>query len=213
MNTNGSLLNENEISKLLEIKLDSLKFSFQGTNEKTYSEMRYGQSYSKLVDTVKLFHKLRGNRPYPYLHITTTITYETPEMIKAFTDELSPFVDSIGIGHTNLTHISSEQTKLPAEAKILLDDLKNQQTISKEYRRCNEVYDKLSINWDGSVTCCCGDYDNYMIVGNLNESSLQEIWQNSQQLKYYRLMLSEFRHNELPLCKTCYDTIALRKPK
>ena len=213
VNTNGSLLNKNNINRLLEVKLDSVKFSFQGTDEKTYSEMRYGQSYNKLVDTVKLFHKLRENRPYPYLQINTTVTYETPEMIQSFKDELSPFADLIEVGKTNLTHISAEQTKLPEEAKKLLDDLKTQQTIKKDYRRCNEVYDKLSINWDGSVTVCCGDYDNYMIVGNLNETSLQDIWHNSRQLKYYRSMLSEFKHEELPLCKTCYDTMALRKSK
>ena len=30
---------------------------------------------------------------------------------------------------------------------------------------CNEAFDKLSINWNGDVTLCCEDYDNFMIVG------------------------------------------------
>jgi radical SAM protein with 4Fe4S-binding SPASM domain len=174
--------------------------------------MRYGQSYKKLVDTVKLFHKLRGGLPHPFLHITTTVTYETPEMIQAFQEELSPFVDSIAVGHTNLAHISFEMTKLPEEAKELLDNLKNRQTINEVYSRCNEVFDKISINWDGSVSACCGDYDNYMVVGNLNETTLRDIWQNSLELKNYRDMLKNFRHKELSLCKTCYETIPLRKP-
>ena len=211
MNTNGSLLTEEKIQALLDLRLDSLKFSFQGTDAKTYSEMRYGQSYERLVETVQLFHQLRGNLPWPYLHITSTVTYETPEMIQEFTNELLPFVDSIEIGKTNLSHLSSEQTRLPKEAKKMLDELKNRQTINKEYKRCSEVLGKLSINWDGSVTACCGDYDNYMIVGNLHDSSLQEIWNESRELKTYRSMLKRFKHEELPLCKTCYETISLGK--
>ena len=82
LGTNGSKLNEQVILQLLEMKLDSIKFSFQGVDEKTYSEMRYGQSYEELVDTVKLFYKMRGDLPYPFMHITTTVTYESPDMIK-----------------------------------------------------------------------------------------------------------------------------------
>ena len=36
LNTNGQLLNERLIKKLVELGLDSIKFSFQGVNEKTY---------------------------------------------------------------------------------------------------------------------------------------------------------------------------------
>jgi len=88
--------------------------------------------------------------------------------------------------------------------------LKNSESLEKIYKACNEVYDKLSINWDGTVSACCGDYDNYMLVGNLNKSSIQDIWQNSMELKQFRDMLNEFRHSELPLCKNCYDTMNLK---
>jgi MoaA/NifB/PqqE/SkfB family radical SAM enzyme len=212
INTNGSLIDRGAILKLLEIKLDSLKFSFQGTDEKTYGEMRYGQSFGKLINIVKMFHELRGSLAYPYLHASTTVTYETPEMIQSFKDLLAPYCDLVTVGHTSLSHISSEQTKLPEEAKVLLDNLKCAESIEREYKICNEVYDKLSINWDGTVSACCGDYDNYMIVGDLAKESIQDIWKNSDKLKLFRSMLSEFKHTELPLCKNCYDVMNLRTP-
>jgi len=212
INTNGSLLDKDEINKLLEMKLDSLKFSFQGTDEKTYNEMRYGKSFTKLVNTVKLFSELRGSLAYPYLHASTTVTYETDEMIQSFKDLLAPYCDLVTVGHTNLSHITSDQTRLPKGARKILDDLKCAESIEKRYKTCNEVYDKLSINWDGTVSACCGDYDNYMIVGDLSRTSIQDIWKNSEKLKLYRSLLSEYRHSELPLCKTCYDTMDLRVP-
>ncbi len=212
INTNGSLLDQAGILKLLEIKLDSLKFSFQGTDEKTYGEMRYGQSFSDLVNTVKLFSELRGDLEYPYLHAATTVTYETPEMIQSFINLLEPYCDLVTVGKTNLSHISSEQMKLPEEAKQLFDHYKEVESIEKIYKTCNEVYNKLSINWDGTVSACCGDYDNYMIIGDLAKSSLQDIWQNSKELRHFRSLLSAHKHADLPLCQYCYDVMNLRSP-
>jgi MoaA/NifB/PqqE/SkfB family radical SAM enzyme len=211
LNTNGSLLDENTITELLELKLDSIKFSFQGTDEKTYGEMRYMQSFGKLADTVKRFSELRGGLAYPYMHAATTVTYETEEMIQSFKDLLTPYCDLVTVGHTKLSHISSEQTKVPAEAKKLLDNLKSAESIEKTYKICNEAYDKLSINWDGTVSACCGDYDNLMIVGDLNKTSLRDIYKNSEELRNYRAMLAAYRHAELPLCRNCYDTMGLMK--
>lgn len=40
INTNGSLMDENQMQALMDIHLDSIKFSFQGADEGTYNEMR-----------------------------------------------------------------------------------------------------------------------------------------------------------------------------
>jgi len=134
-------------------------------------------------------------------------------MVQAFKDLIIPHCDLLTVGFTNLSHISSEQTSLPDQAKKLLDNLKNTESISREYKVCNEVYNKLSINWDGTVSACCGDYDNYMLVGDLTQQSIRDIWKNSEELKRYRTLLSNYRHEELPLCKNCYDTMNLKATK
>lgn len=73
---------------------------------------------------------------------------------------------------------------------------------SKHYIPCPEVFSKLSVNWDGTVSACCGDYDNKMLVGDVKEDSLGRIW-HSTKMRYYRKMLEEMRHSELPLCRNC----------
>jgi len=72
----------------------------------------------------------------------------------------------------------------------------------QKYKPCPEVFCKLSIDWDGKVTACCGDYDRIMTIGDVKESSLKEIW-NCDKMNYYRQMLTDFRHAELPLCRCC----------
>ena len=73
---------------------------------------------------------------------------------------------------------------------------------AKEYKPCPEVFCKISIDWDGKVTACCGDYDRIMTIGDVKENTLKEIW-NCEKMNYYRKMLTDFRHAELPLCRCC----------
>ena len=172
--------------------------------------MRSGQSYQKLVETVKLFHSMRGHLQYPFLHITTTVTYESPYMIQVFKEEVMPYVDSVQVGNTNLSRVNTDIMQVSEELKKMFTKLKKSESVNKKYARCVEVYEKLSINYDGSVSACCGDYDNLMIVGNLNEATLKDIYHNSQELKQYRKMLDEYKHGMLPLCKSCYPPINLK---
>ena len=188
-NTNGSFLDEEKMKHILDIKVDSIKFSFQGTNEKTYGEMRYGESFDKLVQTISKFSKLRGDRPYPYIHASTTITYESAEMVEKFKVLLSAYCDYVTVGNTNLSNIMPHIEKIPKKYKAILQKIKTEERISNIHGQCNEVFAKLSVNFDGSVTCCCSDYDNYMLVGDLNaykSMGIFMIWQYSEKLKYYQ---------------------------
>jgi MoaA/NifB/PqqE/SkfB family radical SAM enzyme len=58
LNTNGQILNEHLINELLAAGLDSIKFSFQGVDERTYQQMRQDSSFKKLIENIKYTHKL-----------------------------------------------------------------------------------------------------------------------------------------------------------
>ncbi|MBV4421994.1 radical SAM/SPASM domain-containing protein [Clostridium tyrobutyricum] len=208
-NTNGTLLTEEDIKQLIEIELDSIKFSFQGVDEKSYSEMRNSNYYNSLLDKIKLVHKMRGNKQFPYIHVASTITYETKNQINDFKKNIQEYCDLVTIGRTVLEHIDIDKVKLSLDKKDMLKELKTKESvIKKHYNCCPEIFDKLSINWNGDVTACCRDYDNKMLVGNINESSLIDIW-NSDKINSFRKILGENKYDKLELCKTCYDYMAL----
>jgi radical SAM protein with 4Fe4S-binding SPASM domain len=198
------------IEALCDIPLSSLKFSFQGVDAKSYNEMRNTDFFTGLVDTISRFAAVRGDRDAPYLHVSTSITYETPEQVAEFAALLKPLVDKVSVGHTVLDHLDMNTIRLrPAELETL-QWLKTQQTLVKEHPECPEVYDKLSLNWDGSVSACCADSDNLTLIGDLKKQSVTEIWR-SESLQEYRKVLARHGHDELPLCKTCYNYAGLYK--
>jgi len=210
LNTNGQLLNEPFIEDLINSGLDSIKFSFQGADEKSYQEMRQDSCFKKLIENIKRMHETRGEQMLPYIHISTTTTYETDDEIKRFKDEIFPYSDLITVGKTKLEHIEIEKTKLNKSQKELLTELKNKESRAKErLKKCPEVFGKVSIDWDGQITACCSDYNREMIIGDIKEDSIYNIFHNDIVNKY-REILRKKEFEKIPHCSRCFDLMSIQ---
>ena len=211
INTNGSLLDEAQMQRLLDIHLDSIKFSFQGADEGTYNEMRAGGDYSRLLGIVRKFHELRGSNQYPYIQISTTLTGETAEQVESFKQDVGAYCDYYNIGYTKLTHLDVGAMKIDDVEKEKIRHLQELETIHHSFRPvCNEAFDKLSVNWNGDVTLCCQDYDNFLLVGNILDSDIKEIF-NSNATKIYRQTIAKGEYGKIKCCSDCYETVPLTK--
>ena len=104
------------------------------------------------------------------------------------------------------------KTKLSDYGKERLIWLKTKESLIKKHTECPEVFDKLSIYWDGKVTACCSVYDNKMVIGDILINSVQQIW-NSDKLNHYMELLVNMRHEEMICYRTCYDTMSPRIPR
>lgn len=69
---------------------------------------------------------------------------------------------------------------------------------------CPEVFSKLKINFDGSVSACCSDYDNLMLVGSIYKETIKEIW-HGPRMQHYRKLIIEGKNWGLPLCRDCFE--------
>jgi len=202
--TNG-LAMKDDMEALIDVGVDSLVFSFQGATKEQYEIMRQNRQYDKLKANVLRMIELKGDRSKPFIHISSTMTNESKKEVDDFVNYWGHIVDSVGTGKTNLSRLSSHQIK-SFEAIGKLEVLKKQETIKKYYRPCTEVYQKLSVDWDGKVTCCCGDFDNFLTVSDVTQSTLFDIWNNSREVKIFRELLDKNLHKCLTLCSTCYHT-------
>jgi len=211
INTNGSLLSEDYMDAFIGIPVDSIKFSFQGVDRRSYREMRNIDFFDGLLDRIRVLSERRGDRRRPYIHVCTSITYETPEQVQAFSKRVAPYADQISIGRTVLEHIDIPATRLSEEDRRTLQHLKEQESVVKKRLDCPEIFDKLSINWDGTVSACCGDYDNLMLAGDVKQNSLHEIWYSDAINRFRRLLIAD-RHDDLPLCRFCYDALETQNP-
>jgi hypothetical protein len=49
-----------------------------------------------------------------------------------------------------------------------------------------------------------------MLVGDIRENSLAEIWQ-SEKMNTYRKIIAARRYDAIELCSICYDTMGLQR--
>lgn len=181
INTNGSFMDYDCMRAIIRTKLDSIKFSLQGLDCIEYAKFRGVDKFVPLLESVKQLKQMRGNKPTPFIQIGTTTLSATTEDIKEFKQTYKDYADNIVVGVTR--------------------DLVNG-PLSQCHGNCPEVFDKLSIDWDGHVTACCGDWNRVMVLGDLYHNTLENIW-NGKTLSDYRKMLAAGRHGELELCRRC----------
>ena len=199
--SNGLLIKESDMKSLINLGVDSIVFSFQGATKEQYEIMRNNNKYDRLKMNVLKMVELRKDKLKPFIHISSTMINETEEELKKFIKYWENIVDSVGNGRTNLSRLSAYY-----KGKEDFDFLREIETIKKGYRTCVEVWQKLNINWDGKISCCCADYDNLMMVGDMNKDTLYNIWNNSEELKLFRKLLDKKMFKSLSLCSNCYHT-------
>jgi len=199
---NGLAITEKQMQSLVDIGLDSLIFSFQGATKEQYEIMRDNTRYNELESNIMKMVSYRGINNSPFIHVSTTVTNESPEEINKFVKYWGNIVDSVGVGKTDLSRLDYNQMTKCDKLKAI----RSQETLTKQYRPCTEIYQKLSIDWDGKATCCCWDYDQYLPIGDVNNTPISQIWNYSENLDIFRTLLKNKNHKSLTLCKDCYHT-------
>lgn len=210
-NTNGSRISEDDMRRLVEVGVHSVKFSFQGVDRKSYSEMRNTDYFEELLGKVQRLHEIRGDASSPYIHVSTTITYEGPELVAAFRARVETMTDKVTIGRTELGRFDMSKAKLKDEELAALERMRREDKLVRKHPRCPEAFDKLSVYWDGRVSVCCRDFEGTMLAGDIRENTLAEIWQSAT-ANEYRQALLRGEYDRFALCRVCWDYHGLQTP-
>lgn len=134
----------------------------------------------KAVKSINRLMKVRGRRKKPYVTVS----------------QLDTEVAQRGA-------CRKEEWPVLSADKITYGKTQNLRVGGRAPKTCYELYNRLSIDWDGTVVACCGAYDKQMKLGNVyDEHSLKDIW-DGKKLKVYREMEQKHRLELVPLCNHC----------
>jgi radical SAM protein with 4Fe4S-binding SPASM domain len=67
---------------------------------------------------------------------------------------------------------------------------------------CSVIFYAMAVNSDGTVSACCPDWDQKLVIGNLAKNSLQDIWNSPAMLTLRRQHLEGSRGSN-PVCRDC----------
>ncbi len=195
MLTNGTLLNEKNITRLLDLAIDFLVVSIDGVKPETYASVRIGGDLNKVEANVRRMIEMRGSRPSPRLVLRIIRMKETREEIDEFYARWAPLLregDEINVNEYN-----------DWSGKVEDHSVDGLQTIAGQRSPCRMLWRNLSIHADGKVSACCHDSEDDLVIGDLSAGdTVSGIW-SGQKLANFRRIHEEGRFEELPICASC----------
>lgn len=182
--TNASHLSEEKAINLISYKdvVDSVVFSVAGIDKETHKEIM-GLKHNKVVENIKFFINLNKGQ--------ISVSAHMPMMSKT-----APFERKWDAYWREIVGVVGT-TRMYNWAGDIKDDMEYKGTKCP----CGRL-DHLTVLWDGKCALCCMDAHGKVIVGDLSQQSIVEVF-NSDILKYYREMHSHCKFADLDLCKDC----------
>jgi len=201
--TNGLLVEEERILRLLEAGLGYIGVSVNGLTAQEYETIRPGHSFQRLLGNLQRLRAAidRSGRSCT-LHVAAQILKEESADrgadIEIFKKTWFSLADSLSIfGLSKYDGISIMQQGQETESLLAKQKRKPDENIL-----CAEPFDRLVVKWDGQATVCCVDYDASLVVGDLQRQSLAEVW-HSPALEAIRDAVRQRKYAQIPLCRSC----------
>jgi radical SAM protein with 4Fe4S-binding SPASM domain len=194
--TNGLLLTEDVSYALIKSGVTHLMVSLDAASSETYSEIRKGGNYHKVVNNICRFIEIRSKLQsrLPLLRLSFTKMKPNLHEVNKFIEKWSNVADYIAItGY--LDNISNRDT----HNTLTVDRDRNQRINSY---KCSQPWSRAAIFANGDVFPCCMNYGRYASVGNVYEKELVGIWR-SKQVKFIQDVSKSGEYFKCKICKEC----------
>lgn len=199
LTTNGSLLTDELIAKLIESGLDLMRISVEHVDSAGYKRITKNYSdYEQIKNNVRKLFEYKKSVSSKMIVFVKIINVDLSESQKQkFIDDFGPFCDFYNfdevIGWSNgFQHIINISDKS-------IDGLF---TLNKKRVICPELFKTMAVNFNGDVSVCCADWSMGITIGNTGKSSLSELW-NGHVLKNLRIKHVYGKRKEIRPCCDC----------
>jgi radical SAM protein with 4Fe4S-binding SPASM domain len=189
--TNGLALNEARSAQLVQAGLDVLEVSIDAVTAQTYAAVRgveknLGRVEQNVMDYIRQRDVLHG---HTYVCVSIINQPKAKPELNAFVEKWTPIVDDVIVRpfHDFMGYAADrEQIVLPPR------------------HPCRCLWSRFNVNSEGLVSVCFNDWHNQTIIGNMNDSTIAEIWKNDV---YAKLRESHLQGTPKGICATCNDWI------
>lgn len=167
--TNGALATEERLKEVIDSGLDSLKFSINAGTRETYVFIHGADDFDKVIERLMFCYRYRESTGKKFrLYVSYIVTRFNQHEIESFRENYSRYCDYIAFCPVfNLGGLVPEiyTDIMPLDAK------------KPEKRPCHNLFDAIGITCEGYLTACgCADFQSYLIVADLNKTSLYDGW-------------------------------------
>ncbi|TBR19010.1 MAG: radical SAM protein [Chitinophagaceae bacterium] len=207
--TNAHYLTDENSRKTIESGLDRLIISIDGTTQEVYEQYRVGGQLQKVIEGAKNIvawkKKLKSKTPFIIFQFLVVKPNEHQiNEIKILGDEIG--VDAVWYKTAQVYDFENDPNQLiPTNDKYSRYQKTSNGTAfkGKLTNHCWRLWHDPVITWDGFVSPCCFDKDAQHKLGNLQQKSFKEIWDNGDYTKFRTSILTGRKN--IDICSNCSE--------
>ena len=197
--TNGSFLDGSVIMKILKSSIERIELSLDALKKETYNDVRGMKNFNEIEKNVNQLLKTKYDMGLekPLVSIQFVKQHKNIHELEEFTRKWSKilkgkdFVKSIDF----ITWAGTKTNNNNAELKL-----------PSQRVPCGRIWKSLVVLWNGEVTPCTSDYNGELVIGNIKDDSIKNIWRN-ERLRKLRSSHDFNSFEKYPLCANCNEWI------
>ena len=167
LTSNGALATPEKIRAVIDAGLDSIKFSINAPERDLYKFIHGHDDFDKVCEHLRYLKQYREESGKDFrIYVTGILTRFTEGMEPIYHEKFDQYVDEIGF-----KNVYNQGGYMP-EIEYLLKCKSDRE----QYRRCNLPFDALCVTYEGYLSVENADYENMLIVADLNKQTLREGW-------------------------------------
>ena len=204
VSTNGHFLNEENAVWIAGSSLTQLIISLDGMDSETYLLYRKNGDFQKVLDGIRLVSEAQRRMSSRLkLGIQFLVNRHNESQIpsaRKFAEEMGA---KLILKSMQVISSESDEYWLPGDEKFRRYKLSGGEYILKSRlsNRCSRLWFNPVITWDGLVVPCCFDKDAQHVMGDINVSSLREIWYGEKYMDFRRSLLND--RSNIGICRNC----------
>lgn len=196
--TNGALFNEQRVESIINSGIDSIKFSINAGTRKTYKLIHGKDDFYKVMNNLVYLDQYRKQRSIDLkLYVSYVITKQNIDEVDNLKKDLENIVDDIVfVNGRNQGGIMYEINE-----DICVESSK----YDKLNAPCSLPFNTFTITYEGYLSACCVDFQNYLTIADLKDISLKRAWESDKFKDFRKCHMDNKLGNTM--CYNCINNI------
>ncbi len=207
ISTNAQLISDQYAEQTVRSGLQRIIISMDGITQKAYESYRRKGRLDKVIEGISNLRKwrdqLKSNTPYIIVQFIVFKTNQDQlDKIRSFAMDAG--ADKVEIKTAQLYNFESGNplmTDLTDYSRYEKTESGHYVVKSKFPNRCSRIWNGTVVTVSGDVTPCCFDKDAGIVMGNLTNDRLHDIWQNNQYMRFRQNILNNRKMYKI--CRNC----------
>lgn len=207
--TNGLLLNSDKSSQLLDLKVN-IEISLDEIDKMKFETVKQ-IDFDKVINNVMFLLEENNKSGCPVKIVIRMKTIQSEKEIEESNlykrlKELSSFIDLTPIASSDsIANWAGNFNKSKFFDKFYPETILNGRYKNYNLQNnapCSQLWKNMVVMWDGKVVLCCADMEGQVVIGDLNQGSIVDVWKG-EKIETVRELFKNRLKSKIPLCKKC----------